>query len=101
VVVVRNPGDQTHRAVLRWGVYPVVENIPSDWWRHPAAWWGEPVGVDLAPGETREVTLGDIGASEPGRYGLRVLLDSTARDTGGPLDDVSVAAPFVIEPAGP
>ena len=94
--VVHNPSDEVHRMLLRWGVFAVVENVPSDWWREPAVWWGTPLAVDLEPGETREVTLGDVGVTVPGRYGVRVLLDPTARETGGPFDDVAVATPLQV-----
>ena len=95
-VVVSNPTGQTQRALLRWGVFSIVENVPSDWWRQPAAWWGEPKPVDLAPGETKEITLGDVGVAEPGRYGVHVLLDTTAREAGGPFDDVALPVPLDV-----
>ena len=95
--VVRNPSDQIQRTLLRWGVFPIVENVPSDWWRQPAVWWGEPKAVDLDPGQTAEVTLGDLGVTEPGRYGVRLILDTTAREAGGPLDDVALPTPLEVE----
>ena len=98
-VVVRNPTDQTYRAILRWGVFPVVENVPMDWWRQPAAWWGPPQALDVPPGESRQVTLGDVGVAEPGRYGMRVLLDTAAREAGGALDDVAVPTPLDVREA--
>jgi uncharacterized cupredoxin-like copper-binding protein len=98
-VVVHNPTEQTQRALVRWGVFSIVENVPSDWWRQPAAWWGKPEAVDLAPGETRTITLGDLDVTEPGRYGMRVVLDTTAREAGGPLDDVAVAVPLEVHAA--
>ena len=100
-VIVRNPTEQIHRTMVRWGVFPVAEKVPSDWWRLSSAWWGAPVAVDLGPGESREVALGDVGVAEPGRYGLRVLLDTTAREAGGPLDDVAVASPLLLGPPQP
>ena len=42
--------------------------------------------------------LGDVGVAEPGRYGVRVLLDTTAREAGGPLDDVAVPTPIDVRP---
>ncbi len=98
--VVTNPTGQTQRGLVRWGVFSIVENVPIDWWRHPAAWWGKPVSVDLAPGETKRIELGDLGVTEPGRYGVRVLLDTTAREAGGPLDDVAVPIPLDVPAAG-
>ncbi|MEA2842886.1 MAG: hypothetical protein QOJ69_557 [Actinomycetota bacterium] len=98
--VVTNPTGQTQRGLVRWGVFSIVENVPIDWWRQPAAWWGEPKAVDLAPGETKEVALGDLGVTEPGRYGVRVMLDTTAREAGGPLDDVAVPVAVDVLAAG-
>ncbi len=100
-VVLRNATDHAQRGLVRWGVFPVVENVPSDWWRHPATWWGRSVAVDLEPGEMREVVLGVLAVGQTGRYGLRVVLDSTARDAGGPLDDVALPTPVVVSPPGP
>jgi hypothetical protein len=92
-VVVQNSSTETQRARLRWAAFPAEDTVGTDWWRTPAAVWGRSLPVDLAPGETREVRLDDLGTLPPGRYGLRFVLDSTAREAGGAFDDVAVASP--------